>query len=64
VLQLQWRVFPRFRSRRHPPGGSLPEIIYAEVDVGIVQRVRASMPVIDHERPAAYCFDPEHRAAA
>ena len=47
-----------------PPGASLPEIIYADIDLGIVHRVRATMPVIDHERPAAYCFHPEQRAAA
>jgi predicted amidohydrolase len=47
-----------------PPGGSLPEIIYADIDLGTVERVRATMPVIDHERPAAYCFDPEQRAAS
>ena len=35
-------------------GGEHPEIIYADIDPSQLHRVRSAMPVIDHERPAAY----------
>ena len=35
-------------------GGEHAEIIYADVDLRIVQRVRHDMPVISHEQTAAY----------
>ncbi len=45
-------------------GGEHPEIVYSDIDLSSVLRVRSLMPVTSHEMVAAYQPDDEERAVS